>query len=778
MINRSKLVASSSLQTLSKSPPPFRLSPPQVMLVLRDCTSSRATRKPSAPRVKQIQRPATREGRELPGRLTTIVGIRVGIRLSFPLQLPLTVFVVVEVTPNRDVEPVQRTLAPRVQAPVTILNSNADPQPQPPTLEASAWTRQPVHLPTPQQQFIPQPAANTLLPTIPVGPTHTVRPVMQGPLPTTSAPVQPPMPTASQPVPPSWLQQQAVISLGSYFHPQPMVPLVIVTPPPHVPQPTFAPVLTHHHNESESDDGMDIVDDDGDSWMRPSGFGEATAPPEPAPVPLVRTLVIPPKPAPALTIPPGPARVSLVQTLVTPPEPAPAPPVQSLVIPPHAPVHLGQTLVVPPNLAAPAPPVQTLVIPPGPAPVPLVASLVIPPELTPAPSAVQAPMILPGPAPAPLVSTLAIPPVQAPVIPIPAEGAPLRTHVIGPAQQSTIGPTWGLLDPNAHRLCKKVRASRLPYGLHPSVAPLAPSLNRWVGRLRRSVQTRRRGSTYTRHSTRNKDIARASMLGERSLLRKKIAARGPKPRCLEKPTLLRFDDQPTAANPTALVDSSSVQKKPRTYYDRLRMTRASPFSQRGPSEVSVLARRGVPELTSFRKAFILQRHSAARDRRAAGIDGRVIIIHQNDLAAGHQTVTGPHQQPALVQRRTPVSDHVYPRRKRKTAADYIRAEDAEKEKEILDAATDALQSMGLNSEASAPAPSSSTSTADLPASNPVPVSATVTQDPEFNQDQAQLFLEDIFEGCENKQAGLAPSFSSSSSLPGSSSDPDSDSGDD
>ena len=565
------------------------------------------------------------------------------------------------------------------------------------------WTQQPVNFPAPQQQSIPRPAVNIPPPTISASPIHTIEPAIRGYPTPAPAPVQPPMPTALQIAPLSWLQQQAAIGPGSYFQAPSMVPLVTIAPPPHIIQPTFAPILIHHHNESGSDDGMDIVDDDGDSWMRSSGFREATTPPEPAPVPLVRTPVITLRPTPAppvqtFSVPPGPAPVSLVQTFVIPPEPAP---VQTLAITP-APV------------PAPAPPVQTLVVT--------------------------------------------------------GEDAPQYTHVVGPVQQPTVGPTWGLLDSNARRLRKRVRASRLPYRC--SIVPLAPSLNRWVGRLRRSVQTRRRGSTYTRHSTRNKDIARASMLEKRSLLRKKIAARGPKPRCLEKPTLLRVDDQPPATNPTAPVDPSSAQKKTRTYYDRLQVTRASPFSQRGPSEVSVLARKAVPELTPSRKAFILQRHFTARDRRAAGMDGRARIIHQNDLTAGHQTVAVPQQQPEPVQRRAPVGDHAYPRRKRKTAADYIRAEDAEKENEIFDAATDAFQSMDLSSEASAPVPSSSTSAAGVPASNPTPVPAPVTQDPEFNLDQAQLLLEDIFEDCENKEGGITASSSSSPPLPGSSSDSD------
>jgi len=46
------------------------------------------------------------------------------------------------------------------------------------------------------------------------------------------------------------------------------VPFVLL---PHTAQPTFAPVFI---NELESDQGLDIVDDDGDSWMRPDEIGE------------------------------------------------------------------------------------------------------------------------------------------------------------------------------------------------------------------------------------------------------------------------------------------------------------------------------------------------------------------------------------------------------------------------------------------------------------------------------------------------------------------------
>ena len=386
------------------------------------------------------------------------------------------------------------------------------------------------------------------------------------------------------------------------------------------------------------------------------------------------------------------------------------------------------------------------------------------------------------PVPAPLVQTLVSP----------AEGTPqcaYRTELVrwpavavACAPTFTAGPTRGFLNLDAGRLRKKVRASRLPYGPHPSVTPLAPSQNRWVVRLRRSVHPRRKGPTDTHRSARDNSIARASRLQKRSLLCKKFPARPQKPQYLENPTPPRVDDQPKAANPTASVDSPSAQKKGRTYFDRLHETRASPFSQRGPSEVSILACKVVPKSVSPRKAFILQRHLTARDRRATGTDGRTGFAYQTHPSAGQQTDHGPQQRPAPSQRKAPVGDHVYPRRKRQTAADFIRAEDAEKEKETLDAAADALQSMGLNSEAFVPASSSSVSVSDAPVSSSMALPSSVMQGPEFNQDQAQLLLEDIFEDlvedCAKKQSGLVDSFPSSSPSSGSSSDPGSESDDD
>ena len=88
----------------------------------------------------------------------------------------------------------------------------------------------------------------------------------------------------------------------------------------------------------------------------------------------------------------------------------------------------------------------------------------------------------------------------------------------------------------------------------------------------------------------------------------------------------------------------------------------------------------------------------------------------------------------------------------------------EKEKKVLDATLDALQSMGLNSGNSVSASSSSASVSDTPEISPATPSSYVAQDLEFHRDQAQLFLEDIFEDCEKNQIGLAVSFSPSFSL--------------
>ena len=98
---------------------------------------------------------------------------------------------------------------------------------------------------------------------------------------------------ALQIAPPNWFQQQVVISPGSCVQAQLVVPLVPFIPLPYIAQTTLTPIPIHHHNESKSDQGMDIVNDNRDSWMCPGGIVEELMPPEPTPVPLVQTLVIP-----------------------------------------------------------------------------------------------------------------------------------------------------------------------------------------------------------------------------------------------------------------------------------------------------------------------------------------------------------------------------------------------------------------------------------------------------------------------------------------------------
>ena len=333
------------------------------------------------------------------------------------------------------------------------------------------------------------------------------------------------------------------------------------------------------------------------------------------------------------------------------------------------------------------------------------------------------------------------------------------TVIVARAPTPALGPIRGSFDLD---ICEKLRTSRLPYGPHPSAVPLTPSVNRWVGRLRGGVELGR-GFTDAHRSARNKNIARISMLHKCSLLCKKVAARPPKPQYLDKPIPPHVDDQPKATDPVpvAPVDRSS-QKKKRTYYGRLHVTRASPYSQRGPSEVPLLACKEVLKYASLRKASIWQCHLAARDRGAAGTDGRINVVYQKDPITGQQAVAGSRQQPAPSQRKTPVGDHVYPRRKRPTAANFIRAKGPEKEG-TLDATADALQSMGLKSEASIPASSNPASSSyalapGAPESSSMPSSSSVVQDPEFNQDQAQLFLEDISEAARRTKTALWPCF--------------------
>ena len=586
----------------------------------------------------------------------------VRVQSSFHLVHSLISFVVVEAIPRGNTELAQKVAVPQVQTAATIPNFDADPQAQPPTHETSTQIQGPAPLSISQQVFIRQPVVDILPPAVPAGPIDVDVPMMHAPV--ISVSVQPIAPTVLPIAPLRWLQQQVTIDSSSYFPTQSAVPSVTIAPQLHIAQQNCAHVFTDR--QSGSDQYMDITDEDGDSWMRPSEFREATTLPEPAPQ-------------------------TLIQTFVTPIE--------------------GTQCTHGDG------PVQQLAI-----------------------------VVACDPAPA-------------------------------------VDPNRGLLDLGVPRLQKNARTYRLPYGPHSSVSPLAPSQNRKVVRLCRRVELRRRGSTFNSLSAQNKNLAGTSMSQRRSSLRKKAAARPPNPRCSEKPASPQVDGQPEAANliaPVDLigpVDVPSPQKRGRSYFDRLYVNYVSPFSQRGPSEVSLMACKGTPKSASPKKAFIWQCHFAARDRRAAGTDGRIGVAYQNNLTTGQRVVAGPQRQSAPLQRRAPVDDYVYPRRKRPTAADFIRAEDVEKEKKVLDATVDALESMGLNSENSVSASSSSASASDASETSLATSSSSVTQGLEFHRDQAQLLLEDIFEDCEKKPIGLAASFPPSFPF-GSSSDPDSEFDDD
>ena len=88
-------------------------------------------------------------------------------------------------------------------------------------------------------------------------------------------PVQLPLP-AALPTVPSWIQQQIDVGTGSYLPAQAMLPITMA-PPPYVPKLVCAPAVIDRH-ESGPDQDMDITDDDGDTWIHPSMFGEATTP--------------------------------------------------------------------------------------------------------------------------------------------------------------------------------------------------------------------------------------------------------------------------------------------------------------------------------------------------------------------------------------------------------------------------------------------------------------------------------------------------------------------
>lgn len=346
----------------------------------------------------------------------------------------------------------------------------------------------------------------------------------------------------------------------------------------------------------------------------------------------------------------------------------------------------------------------------------------------------------------------------------PTESTPWGTCGDGPAQQPSVVIVYDPTPTTAPHA--EVHAYKLPSGLHPRVSPLTPPANR-------KVIPRRRGVVSNPLSSRNKNLARTSALQKHSLLRKKAAVRSSHTEYLERPTPPQVHDHTEAVDPAPLVNSTapvatadlpSPRRKRRSYFDRLYVNRVSPLSQRGPSEVSLMGCKAIPKSASLRKAFIWQRHFTARDRRAAGMDGRISVIYQDDPTTGQQVVAGSQREPALPQRKAPSDDHLpCPRRKRPSAADFIRAEDAEKEEEILGAAVDALQSMGLNSENPVLASLGFDSASDALEIGPTASLFSVAQDLEFHQDQAQLLLEDIFENFEKKQDGLTASFSSDSS---------------
>lgn len=588
----------------------------------------------------------------------------VRVRSDSCLEHSLIPFVAREAIPKGNTEQARKIIAPQVRAPGAISNFNADRQAQPPMHDASTEIQGLASLPSSQHPFTRRPAVNASLPIVPVGPIYIDIPMTQAP-PVIPIPAQPIVPMVLPAAPPSWFQHQVAISSSSYFAGQSVAPPITIAPQLHIAQPNCAHTPADHL--SGSDQYMDITDEDGDSWMHPSGFGEAITLPEPAPQALAQAMV-----ASAEGTPQCAHGTSLTQ---------------------YEPV-------------------------------------VVACDTTPA-----------------------------------------------------VGPTRGPLGLNAYQMRKKVRAYRLHYGPH--LSPLAPSPNRKAVRLYRTVGLRKRGPIFNPPSTRNNNLARISMLQKRALLRKKAAARSLNPPLLEKSSTPQVDDQPkamdpiipvdpiTPMDPVAPVDPPSPQKKGRSYFDRLYVNRTSPFSQHSPSEISLMACKVIPKSASLKKAFIWQRHFAARDRRTAGTDGRIGVFYENDPTTSQQVVAGSQRQPTPLQRKTPAGDHVYLSRKRPTVADFIRAEDVEREKEILDAATDALQSMDLNSGNFISAFSTSGPAYNALETSPLTSSSYVTQDLEFHRDQAQLLLEDIFEDREKKQNCLMASVSSLFS-----SDPDSEDEDD
>ena len=169
----------------------------------------------------------------------------------------------------------QKVIVPQVRTPVTIPDFNADLQAQSPTRETSARIQGPVPPPTSQHVVIYQPAVNFSPPVVPVSPIYDV-PMTEAP-PLISMPMQPIVPAVLSTVPSSWLQQRVATSSNSYL---PAVPPATIAPQFHIAQEACTRIFTDH--QPGSDQHMDITDEDGDSWMRPSGFGEAITLPEPA----------------------------------------------------------------------------------------------------------------------------------------------------------------------------------------------------------------------------------------------------------------------------------------------------------------------------------------------------------------------------------------------------------------------------------------------------------------------------------------------------------------
>ena len=173
---------------------------------------------------------------------------------------------------SRKNEPVQKIIAPQFQAHLSV-----------PNFDVNAKIQGPAPLPLPLQAFTHQPAVSNV--PIPVDfPMTPASPVI-------SVPVQPFVPSVLPTVHPSWLQQKVSIGCNSYFPAQSVAPLATIALGLHTVQATCAQDLTEH--QSGSEEYMDITDEDGDSWMRPSEFGEIDALQEPALQTTIQTVATP-----------------------------------------------------------------------------------------------------------------------------------------------------------------------------------------------------------------------------------------------------------------------------------------------------------------------------------------------------------------------------------------------------------------------------------------------------------------------------------------------------